>query len=126
MEAIIKFIYTGKTQVSATNLSSCTDLAKTLGVSGFTQKLIKSPQKSSDSTKDFRSSPQKRKSSDFNKENLVKWSASEPIVSTQNANQDLNEPVYQNLQNLKRRKIHSLDNVCDTFVSPPHPFQSTM
>ena len=107
LEALIKFIYTGKTQVSAANLSTCTQLAKTLGVSGFTNH-IQNP------------SPKKRKSSDFNKENTtaVQWSTSEPIAL--NGTPDA-EPIYQNL---KRRKIHSLDNVCDTFITPPKPFQA--
>ena len=109
MEAIIKFIYIGKTQVSAANLSTCTQLAKTLGVTGFTNYIqTASPTK-------------KRKSSDFNKENtaVVQWSTSEPTALNGTPE---SEPIYQNL---KRRKIHSLDNVCDTFVTPPKPFQAT-
>ena len=110
LEAIIKFIYTGKTQVSAANLSTCTQLAKTLGVTGFTNYIQNT------------SPTKKRKSSDFNKENTaVQWSTSEPIALNGTPTAET-EPIYQNL---KRRKIHSLDNVCDTFVTPPKPFQAT-
>ena len=96
LEAIIKFIYTGKTQVSAANLSTCTQLAKTLGVTGFTNYIQNT------------SPTKKRKSSDFNKENTaVQWSTSEPIALNGTPTAET-EPIYQNL---KRRKIHSLDNV---------------
>jgi hypothetical protein len=111
LESLVKFIYSGKTEVSTANLSSCTSLAETLGVSGYANNKPKSPIK--------------RKSADFevaNKENssaspFVKWSASEPVA--------MPSLEKESSQMMKRRKIHSLNNI-DTqhHITPPYPFKS--
>ena len=91
-------------------MASCTQLAETLGVTGFAEKLkMASPSK-------------KRKSTELNKENIAsltlsekKHSASEPVNS-----QESSIRLKQSAQQVKRRKIHSLDNV----VTPPPAFKS--
>lgn len=101
LRSIIDFIYAGKCEIDPANLASCTNLAETLGVSGFHVK-----------------SPMKRKSCDQHSP-FVKWSASEPVSMPSSAFHP-NEEMQ-----LKRRKIHSLDSKGESaFVTPPHPFKS--
>jgi len=120
LESLIKFIYTGKTEVPATNLTSCTNLAETLGVKGFVTKIHTSR------------SPVKRKSTDNNHATshhfpyFVK-NSSEPISlpsHQNNANENL--PTSE-ISQLKRRKVHSLGNlITDAYVvTPPHPFKTS-
>jgi len=115
LECLVKYIYKGKTDVNSSNMVSCTQLAETLGVTGFAETLkitttINSPSK-------------KRKSTDLNKENIAfaiqspkKYSASEPVNMPESSSLNKSEHI-------KRRKIHSLDNVVTT-ITPPPAFKS--
>ena len=87
-------------------MASCTQLAETLGVTGFAEKL-----------KNLTSPTKKRKSTDLNKENISlalspRKTCSEPVYM------NMPELLKQSEQIIKRRKIHSLDNV----VTPPPAF----
>lgn len=108
LECLVKYIYTGKTEVNAANMASCMSLAETLGVTGFAEKL-----------KNLTSPSKKRKSTDLNKENISlalspRKTCSEPVYM------NMPELLKQSEQIIKRRKIHSLDNV----VTPPPAFVS--
>ena len=89
-------------------MASCMSLAETLGVTGFAEKL-----------KNLTSPSKKRKSTDLNKENISlalspRKTCSEPVYM------NMPELLKQSEQIIKRRKIHSLDNV----VTPPPAFVS--
>jgi len=114
IECLVKYIYTGKTEVTAANMASCTQLAETLGITGFAETLKITTSNTSPS--------KKRKSTDLNKENIAialavqspkTYSASEPVNMPESNS-------FNKIEHIKRRKIHSLDNV----VTPPPAFKS--
>ena len=125
LECLINYIYTGKTSVNSSNMSSCVELAEILGISGFAERHIKvAPNKRKSAEIVRKSAEIVRNSAEIlNKENASPtkiWSNSEPVPmpSVKNSKSEEKSPF-------KKRKIHSLDSQVLTpppaFISPKSP-----